>query len=116
MVSDAETLALEGEIARILHLGPDARPITLRMLSNLPRFSLETLVFLRLYGPRAYSLCQEDEKTVAILNDPKSSEDELLQSLRLAHHMHMFSAREDFRRSVIRGDSIFQVHRNSTGI
>lgn len=79
------------------------------MLSKLPRFSLETLVLLRLYGPRPYALCQEDEKTVEILTDPSSSEDGLLQSLRTAHHMHLFSARENFRHSVLRGASIFQV-------
>ncbi|KZP17427.1 hypothetical protein FIBSPDRAFT_894342 [Athelia psychrophila] len=107
-LADEKTSALAGDIARILHLGPDARPITLRMLMALPRFSLETLVFLRLYGPRAYALCQEDDQVVAVLMDPNSSEDALLRSLRLAHHMHLYSAREDFRQSVIRGNSIFQ--------
>ncbi|KZP34557.1 hypothetical protein FIBSPDRAFT_881076 [Athelia psychrophila] len=54
---------------------------------------------------------QEDHKVVAVLTDPNSSEDELLQSLRLAHHMHLFSTGEDFQHSVIHGNSILQHYR-----
>ncbi|KAF7978580.1 hypothetical protein HWV62_45288 [Athelia sp. TMB] len=107
-VSQGAILALEEEITAILQLGPETRATTTQMLQDLPAFSLETLVFLRLYGPSQYALCKEDLTSQNILRDPHASEDELLESLRSAHHLYSLAAREDFRRSVMRGASIFE--------
>lgn len=66
------------------------------MLRTLPHFSLETLLLLRLYGPRTFCLIEEDEAAVSVLNDATASEDDLLRALQLARAMHGLRARQDF--------------------
>lgn len=110
-VPPAATLALEAEITAVLQLGPETRATTYQMLEELPAFSLETLVLLRLHGPSKYALCGEDRRSLDILTDPHASEDTLLESLRSAHHLNSLAAREDFRRSVMRDTSVFEVNK-----
>lgn len=78
------------------------------MLSDLPRFSYETLVLLRLYGPRRYAVCEQDDRVVAILTDEKASESDLLSALRLAHSMFNLRAGEEHRQVLARAASIDQ--------
>lgn len=93
----------------MLRLPEESRTLTRRMLSELPRFDLETLALLRLYGPRRYALCEEDDRVVEILTNEKSSQSELLAALRLAHSMFNIRASEEHRRVLARAASIDQV-------
>lgn len=109
LAPNAANLALEPDITAVLQLGPESRATTNQMLNQLPMFSLETLVLLRLYGPSEYALCGEDAPSLDLLKNSHASEDDLLASLRTAHHLFSFDVREDFRRSAMRGASIFEV-------
>ncbi|KAF7970568.1 hypothetical protein HWV62_23671 [Athelia sp. TMB] len=107
-LDEAETDRLEQAITNVLLLSKESRPLTRRMLSNLPRFDLETLALLRLYGPRQYAVCEEDDRVLEILTDEKSSESDLLAALRLAHSMFNVSAGEEHRKVLARAASINQ--------
>ncbi|KAF7971667.1 hypothetical protein HWV62_20640 [Athelia sp. TMB] len=106
-------LDMEENITDILKLGPDTRNVTLKMVKALPHFSLETLVMLRLYGPREFSIYESDDTAVGILMNPGASEQDLLRALRLAHHIYILDARHESRQTVIRAASVFErFHRN----
>ena len=79
------------------------------MLQQLPRYSLETLSLLRLYGPQEYALVEEDPEVVSILNNRHAPEDQLLRRLRLVHALDMIEAMETCRSAESRSASIAKV-------
>lgn len=106
---DDVQLSHEAEITEILHLEQHERNVTRQMLRSLPRFSLETLALLRLYGPRSFCLVDEDAATVSVLNDAAASEDDLFKTLQLAHVIHGLRVRQDFDLFVLREKNLKKV-------